>query len=308
MGAPADFIKSLPIDHLSYEPEAHAKVVTDRAPPGGHRTWPPLVATAPPAHTATTVLPHMARRLLPVLVALLAWVASACQVSLTAGVDVNRNGTGRVTAGLGLDADAVKEVGDLATALRLDDVRAAGWQVDVPRKEDDGLTWIRASKPFTDPAEVPAILVELNGAGGPLRDFKVTRTKSLIRTKTIFTGTVDLAAGLSALSDPELTAALGDVDLGLDPDGLRARFGDGLDVRVTAGLLGDIKTNAPARDGGRALWAAELGETIRMEASGEALRVNPRVPVSAAVTLAIVLLVLLLRRGRRRALYTTSSS
>lgn len=244
----------------------------------------------------------MRRRLLPLFLALLAWATTACQVTLTAGVDVNRNGTGRVTAGLGLDDDAVKELGDPATALRLDDVRAAGWQVEAPRKEGDGLTWVRASKPFTDPEQVPAILAELNAGDGPFRDFRVTRSKSLTQTKTVFTGTVDLAAGLSGLSDAELTAALGDVALGLDPDGLRQRFGDQLHVQVTAALPGDSKTNAPARAGSRALWAPEVGQTITMEASSEALTVDPRLPAvaGAALLVAALLLAVLVRRRRRR--------
>lgn len=242
----------------------------------------------------------MSRRLLLLVIALLAWATGACQVSLTAGVDVNRDGTGRVVAGLGLDDEAVREVGDLATALRLDDVRAAGWQVDPPRKEGDGLTWIRASKPFAQPEQVPAIVAELNGPDGPFRGFTVTRTKSLTRTKTTFTGTVDLAAGLTGLSDAELTAALGDIDLGLDPDGLRARFGDRLKVQATAGLPGEITTNAPSRDGGRAVWAPEVGQTVQLEASSSAFRVDPRVLIAAgaALLLAAILLAVLLRRRR----------
>ncbi len=244
----------------------------------------------------------MRRRLLPLLVAVLAWATGACQVTLIAGVDVNRNGTGRVTAGLGLDDDAVKELGDGATALRLDDVRAAGWQVDAPRKEGDGLTWIRASKPFADPAQVPAILAELSAGAGPFRDFRVTRTKSLTHSKTTFTGTVDLAAGLAGLADPELIAALGDVDLGLDADGLRQRFGDQLDVRVTASLPGDVTTNAPARDGRRAVWEPELGQTLQLEASSQALKVDPRLPLAAGAALLVptLLLAVLVRRRRRR--------
>jgi hypothetical protein len=243
----------------------------------------------------------MRRRLLPLVVALLAWTTGACQVSLTAGVDVARDGSGRVVAGVGLDDEAVKEVGDLTTALRLDDVRAAGWQVEAPRKEGDGLTWIRAAKPFTAPEQIPAIVAELNGPAGPFRDFTVTRTKSLTRTKTTFTGTVDLAGGLSGLVDPELAAALGDVNLGLDPDGLRTRFGDRLKVQATAGLPGEITTNAPAREGGRALWPAALGETVRLEASSHAFRVDPRLPIAAgaALLLAVTLLAVLLRRRRR---------
>jgi predicted small secreted protein len=244
----------------------------------------------------------MRRRLLPALVALLAWATAACQVTLTAGVDVSRDGTGRVVAGVGLDDEAVKEVGDLGNALRLDDVRAAGWQVDAPRKEGDGLTWVRASKPFTEPEQVPAILAELNGPGGPFRDFTVTRTKSLTRSKVTFTGTVDLGAGLSGLADPELAAALGDVDLGLDPDGLRTRFGDRLKVQASVRLPGDMTTNAPARGGGIALWAPELGQTVVLEASSSSFRVDPRLPVTAgaALLLAVVLLGILVRRRRAR--------
>lgn len=238
----------------------------------------------------------MRRRLL--LLLLLAWAASACQVTLAAGVDVNRDGTGRVTAGVGLDDEAVKEVGDLATALRLDDVRRAGWQVDQPRREGDGLTWVRAAKPFTEPEQVPAIVAELNGPTGPFRDFRVERTKSLTRSKITFTGTVDLAAGLAGLADAELTAALGDVALGLDVEALRQRFGDRLEVQARAGLPGEVTTNATTRDGGRALWSPELGQTLQLEASSQALKLDPRLPIAAgaALILAVSLLMVLLRR------------
>jgi hypothetical protein len=247
----------------------------------------------------------MPRRLLPLLFVLLAWATTACQVTLAAGVDVARDGTGRVTAGLGLDADAVKEVGDLATALRVDDVRQAGWQVEGPRKEDDGLTWVRASKPFADPDQVPAILAELNGPDGPFRDFRVVRTKSLTRSKTIFTGTLDLSGGFAGLTDPALTAALGDVDLGLGIAGLQARFGDAVSrsvrAEVTAGLPGKVTTNAPERAGGRALWAPELGQTVHLEASSQALKIDPRIPIGAGAMLLVVVvaLVILVRRRRR---------
>lgn len=248
----------------------------------------------------------MSRRSLPVLVALLAWSATACHVTLAAGVDVARDGSGRVTAGIGLDADALKELGDPATALRVDDLRQAGWLVEGPRKEDDGLTWVRASRPFADPEQAAAAMAELSGPDGPFRDFRIVRTKSLTRSRTTFTGTVDLSRGLAGLSDPELATTLGDVDLGLDLEGLRRRFGDQLartvTVQVTAGLPGDVTTNAPERDGGRALWSPELGQTVQMEATSEALRINPAIPIAAGaavVGLAGVLLFVVVRRRRR---------
>jgi hypothetical protein len=74
-------------------------------------------------------------------------------------------------------------------------------------------------------------------------------------------------------------------------------------VQVSAGLPGTkIKTNAPARDGGRAVWAPELGQTVQMEASSEALKVDPRLVVAAggAIGLVIVAGALASRRRKRR--------
>jgi hypothetical protein len=248
----------------------------------------------------------MPRRFLFLLVALLALSTTACQVTISAGIDVGRDGSGRVTAAIGLDNDAVEQVGDLATALRVDDLRRAGWQVESPRRESDGLTWVRASKPFAEPEQAAAIVAELNGPEGPFRDFRVVRTKSVTRSKTTFTGTLDLSRGLAGLADPELVTALGDVDLGLDVEGLRRRFGADLaqsvKVEATAGLPGKITTNAPARDGGRALWAPELGQTVQLRASSEALRVDPIVPIAAGAALVVLVgaVVIVVRRRRRR--------
>lgn len=248
----------------------------------------------------------MPRARLAVLAALLAWATAACQVTLATGIEVERDGSGRVTAGVGLDAAALAELGDPAAGLSADDLRRAGWEVQGPRKEDDGLTWVWASKSFAGPEEAAAVLAELSGPDGPFRDFRLVRTKSLTRSTTTFTGTVDLSRGLTGLSDPELAGALGDVDIGLDLDGLRRRFGDDLAravrVEVTAGLPGKVTTNAPARDGGRARWAPELGQTLQLEASGSALRVDPRLIAAAGGALAVVAagLLLALRRRRRR--------
>jgi len=241
-----------------------------------------------------------------VLVALLGWMATACQVNVVAGVDVNRDGTGQVSAALGLDPEAVKEVGDVAAALRVDDLRQAGWRVIGPRKEDDGLTWVRATKPFAGPDGAGAAMAQLAGPNGPFRDFRLTRTRTLLRSRTTFTGVIDLTAGLTGLSDPELTDRLGDVDLGLDLDGLRRRFGDSLatsvKVQVTAGLPGKVATNAPSRDGGRALWSPVLGQSVRMEASSQALRLAPGLVAAAigAFLVPILLATLAVRRHLRR--------
>ena len=139
---------------------------------------------------------------------------------------------------------------------------------------------------------MPAILAELNGADGPFRDFRIVRTKSLTRSKTTFTGTLDLSRGLTGLSDPELTTALGDVDLGLDIAGLPADSATpsprSVRVQVDRRPAGKVTTNAPDPEGGRALWAPDLGQTLQLEASSEALKVDPRIPIAAGAALLLV--------------------
>jgi hypothetical protein len=244
------------------------------------------------------------------MAAVLAFVASGCQVTLSAGIEVGADGSGTVHAGVGFDDEAVAEVGDLAAALRADDLRQAGWEVAGPAPEEDGLTWVRASKDFDDPEEAAAVAAELSGPDGPFRDFRVTRERSLLRTKTSFSGVADLSRGLAGLSDAELQAALGDFDLGLDVDGLRRRFGDTLGdrvrVQVSATLPGKVEANTATVGGGRAQWTPAVGERIELTAEGDLRRLAPLVWGSLALVvvaggLAVVGLRARVRRRKGRA-------
>lgn len=217
---------------------------------------------------------------------------TSCQATLSAGVDLRPDGSGTVRAGLGLDAAALRDVGDLAALLRVDDLRQAGWEVEGPEAEDDGLTWVRASKPFADPPEAGRAMAQLNGPEGPFRDFRLARTGSLLRTRTTFTGTVDLSGGLSGLADPELLERLGgDAELGALTSALR--------VEVAADLPGKVRSNAPTTSGGRAVWTPEMGSQLTLQADGDLRRLAPIVYGALAVAGAFAALVLVVRRRGR---------
>lgn len=237
------------------------------------------------------------------LVAVLAVALSGCQVSLVAGVTVGRDGKGTVSAGLGLDADALQQLGDVAAALKVDDLRNAGWTVTGPRKEGDGLTWMRLSKPFADPQEANLALAELSGPGGPFRDLRLTRTRTLFKSRTSVTGTVDLASGLAGLSDPDLASKLADVDLGLDVEGLQRRFGadlaKALHVEFAADLPGKVTTNAPTRSAGRVVWAPGPGQSTEVRAESSAFNVATLAGLATAAALLLIGVVVLVRRARR---------
>ena len=212
------------------------------------------------------------------------------------------DGHGTVRAAMGLDDEAVRMFGDLGADLRVDDLRQAGWEVEGPKKEDDGLTWVRASRPFSDPEEANAALAQLSGPGGPLRDLQVTRSRSLLRTRTRLSGVIDLSGGIAGFSDADLAAKVGDT-LPLDLDRLRRELGPDADralqVSFQARLPGSVRSNATTQSGGRAVWQPALGQELRIEASAEALALVPLLPAVAALLLFVVAGASLLVRRRR---------
>ena len=218
---------------------------------------------------------------------------SACQVRVTAGIDVAASGEGTVRAGVGLDADALRAVGDLAAALRVDDLRAAGWEVEGPRGEGDGLTWVRASRAFSEVEEARLALSQLSGPDGPFRNLSFERERSFLRTRTRLSGTVDLTGGLTGFADADLRNLVGET-IRLDPDGLRGELGTDLDravqVQFEARLPGSVRSNAPERAGDRSVWRPAVGEQLAIEASSSGLQV-PLVPIALAVALLLAVAV-----------------
>ena len=212
---------------------------------------------------------------------------TACQVRVTAGIDVAADGEGTVRAGVGLDAEALRTVGDLGAALRVDDLRAAGWEVEGPREEDDGLTWVRAARPFTDVDEARLALSQLSGPDGPFRNLTFERERSFLRTRTRLSGNVDLSGGLTGFADADLRNLVGDT-IRLDPEGLRGELGADLDravqVQFEARLPGSVTSNAPERAGDRSIWRPAMGQQLAIEASSSGLKI-PVLPIALAVAL-----------------------
>jgi len=219
------------------------------------------------------------------------------------GVDLGTGGNGTVRAAVGLDDEAVQAVGDVAAELRVDDLRATGWKVEGPRKEGDGLTWIRASRSFSGAAGATQSLSELSGAQGPFRGITLRRTRSLLHSRTSLSGSVDLSDGLAGFGDTDLQSKVGDA-FPLDLAGLRQRFGADLDrvfsVRFEARLPGSATSNATGHDGGRLVWQPAIGSQVGVRASSQDLN-----PVTLVVLAVMVLVAVASGAGwllmRRRA-------
>jgi hypothetical protein len=229
-------------------------------------------------------------------------VLAGCQVRTDVAVDVKDDGSGTVTVSVGLDDASVQAVGDLATVVKVDDLRAAGWTVNGPTKETDGFTYLRLSKPFASVEQANVIFEEIAGAGGPFRDFTLERSRSFARTKTGFTGTIDFTGGLASFADSDLAQQLDGKPLGEDIAALEQRIGNTLDnvfrFRVLVRLPGDVTSNAPGGASNGAVWEPHLSDTapLSLTAQGRSWRVTTLVFTAVAVVAAAALLVILLIR------------
>ncbi len=180
----------------------------------------------------------------PVLAALLLAVLFAgCKVDTTVDVVVKENGSGEVRVRAVLDAGAVAAAesngGKLEDRVRLGDLASAGWKVTPWARALDGTATLVLVKPFVNVSQVNAIIRELNGADGPLRDVHVTRQEKIGTINFAFRGTADLAAmKTGVLADPALVASLTaqQVDVRAIDQRLLGQLRDGFTLHVRADL------------------------------------------------------------------------
>ncbi len=199
------------------------------------------------------------------------------------------DGGGQVRATVVLDKQAAAQVPDLAQDLRLDDLDAAGWEVEGPSGSDGGEVRVEATKSFTTPAGASRAIEELGGPKGPFRDFRLRVDRSFLETRTSVDGTVDLSSGLEGFSDEVLRQRLGS-PLGVDLATVERQLGRPLQemfrVTVEARLPGEAPT----------VVSPELGQRAELVASARRLNVERIVAAAVAGVAGLVLAVVLLRR------------
>ena len=223
-------------------------------------------------------------------------VLTGCQVKLAVDTTVHPDGSGTVSVGVGLDDEALAKVGDLSSQLRVDDLKATGWTVTDPAKEDDGYTWVRATKPFANPAEATAVLDEVNGADGAFGGWKVSKSSSPLSTSYSVKGSVDLSKGMETFTDPALDSTLGgDPFAGSIADLEKAQgrpVADMVDVQVTVEVPGAAKTYTPS-------LGDEKPTSVKVSSSSYGMVVKVLVVLVALGAIGLALVVLR-RRGQRR--------
>ncbi|MEZ5231315.1 MAG: hypothetical protein R2749_01175 [Acidimicrobiales bacterium] len=236
-----------------------------------------------------------------VLLALAVLLLTACQTDAYLEVQVDDDGGGAVYVAVALDQEAAaKSVlyeGMAPNVLPVQDLVDAGWTVSGPTQEQDGRIWLRASKEFSQPDQLTAVVNEVAGPQGPFRNFQVTRSTQFGEQDWQFSGSVDLSGGLAAFSDEGVAAQFGGAALGQPPEVYEAQLGSPLEqlVKLTvvvdlpgefrenngvigsAGLAAPTTTTSAATGDGAATTAAGAPTTVAPRAAGRGAAVvwNP---------------------------------
>ena len=225
-----------------------------------------------------------------------ALVLGACKVDAQVAVRVEPDGSGVVVVTVRLDEEATRRLGDPTTALRIDDLTAAGWKVDAPDPVDGGVV-LRARRPFASPADLPAVLDEVGGADGVFRDVGLTVDDGFASTGYDFAAQVELTGSPEQFGDDALTAVLDGLPLARTPEELAlegAADPEAITLEVVVDLPGgDPETNGDVRKG-VATWSFPVsgGEATSAPLSSSATTTSTStrllVLVGAATLLAAV--------------------
>jgi hypothetical protein len=190
---------------------------------------------------------------------------TGCQLGATVTVTMNADGSGVVALDLVADADLLAKAPSVLGDLRLDDVRQAGWEVTGPVPTAGGGSSIRLAKPFHSPAEAEAIVAEINGPQGPLRDVRLRRDVSFARVDLAVTGAVQWEGGLAAFSDSALTGLLGHAPLEQEVAASGVAAEDALALTVSVKLPGSVDGNGQKTADGVVTWNPAMRGGSRTE-------------------------------------------
>lgn len=203
----------------------------------------------------------MRRLVLVVLGFILVAVPTACRLRADVLIDVDPDGAGEVTVSVVLDRDAATKIGDPKKAVKVDDLRAAGWKVAEPMVDPgSGEVTLKAVRSFASPGELEAVMTEIGGNSvdppGIFSKVKLDIDNGFASTQYTLRANVELSGSLEQFSDPALKEALGGLPLGRTPEQLKAEggSGDSATLRVTLSLPGGKTTSNGTSVGDRVRW------------------------------------------------------
>ena len=242
------------------------------------------------------------------LVVLGSVLAGACRVQSEVAIDVAEDGSGTVEVRVVLDREAARLVGDPATAIRLDDLRAAGWDVPEPERAEDGSVTLVGRRAFSGPDQLGPVLEEIGGTEGVFSAVSLRVDDGFGSADYQLATTVHLTGSPEQFSDSELAAALDGLPLARTPEELAA---EGVDdprtatLEVSVRLPGGTPRTTGSVEDGRATWTFPVtggeGTTEQLEVSSTTSSGRTgQLVILAAITGALALVALVVGLLRRR--------
>ena len=217
---------------------------------------------------------------------------TGCQLDVVTEVVVEADGTGTVTVTAEADAELVEQVPTIAEDLVLDDIVAAGWNVDGPNPTDEGGLVLTLTHDFEGNDEATNLLRSL---GPPFNEPDIRRGQNDDTATNTARVNLGLPNGFAAFADDELVSAVGGVPFqeqfeqsDVDPATAMTAV-----LRLTIpGEIVDGETNGELLDDGRLQWTAPLDGSIleataRTEQAPSAGGVWAR-PVSTIALIALI--------------------
>jgi hypothetical protein len=187
---------------------------------------------------------------------------AACRVDIAVDVVVEADGSGRISVVTTADADVVGVVPTIADELAVDDIVAAGWQLDGPTATADGGLTLTISHDFVSAEEATNLL---NSLGPPFNQMSIQRTTAGDETTTQLSGLLGLPNGFESFADDELITAVGSLPFAEEIAASGATPESSMSSVIRAELPGDIdpeRTNGMLLDDGRLEWAIPLDGDI----------------------------------------------
>ena len=193
------------------------------------------------------------------------FLAAACNIQLRVTIDVQEDGSGKVTAAVGLDPIAQDQevFEDLESILRTSDLSGSGWDFEASGKSADGYVWYEASKGFLSPEDIQGILEELTSSPNAFTGWELSIESSKDKRIYGITGEVDLREGFTIFTDTELLGLLEEPPLGISLDKLEADLGK--DPADTVSM--QVTINLP--DSGEQSYDIPLGQRRSVDVTGE---------------------------------------
>lgn len=201
-------------------------------------------------------------------------LAAGCRADIVVDIDIAHDGAGKVTVEITFDEEVMRWVPDLGELIVTDGL--AGWDVRQFGEQTPAGERLRvvASKRFSSPAELAAVLAEIDrpadGSAGLFRSATFVGSRDGAHVIYDLTVTVGLDRPVAGLVNPATADALEGELFGLPIPEIEARAGMPLDELVTLVVRATVPQGA-GRLPGDGVMTLNEGGVRELRVSGELL-------------------------------------